>query len=371
MFKYYKNKNLVNLSNSILKNFGVETFHPSLESIDKVFNNKRYDKVVVLLFDGMGSSIQNFHLTKNDYLVRHHFDEISSVFPPTTVAATNAFLSGRYPIETGWIGWSQYFPQIDRSVDMFSNNDSFTKERLNGPHLAKTYYQYDSIIDLINRQGRAKALKVFPYGVEDGEAENISDFFSRLKTEMQKNRSHFIYGYWTEPDTTIHIDGPKTYKIHRIVKSINKRIAKLAKECRDNLIIVIADHSLVEIEVHPVNEHLDFYGCIEDNYTLESRCASFRIKPGKENNFLYLFDRYYSDNFKLIPKDLALSQEIFGEGKPHPLIKDILGDYIVVALNEHTFSYPQELYEYSIVFKASHAGGTNEESLIYISVINQ
>ncbi len=371
MFKYNDKRCLVNVSNSILKNFGINPFHEGLPSLDALFKQKHYQKITVLLFDGMGSSIQDYHLNNHDFLVKHHFDEITSVFPPTTVAATTAFLSGRYPIETGWIGWSQYFPSIDKRVDMFSNADSTTKQPIKGPHLGKTYYPYESIIDLINNSKKAEALSIYPYGIENGKAVDLNDFFNILQEEMQKDRSHFIYGYWADPDTTIHLNGTTSYKVRSLLKKINRKIIKLSKECKDNLILVLADHSLIDIENCYIDEHLDFYSCLEDNYSIESRCASFRIKPGKDNEFLYLFDKYYSDNFLLLSKDLALSTNLFGKGEPHPLIKDSLGDYIAIAKNSKSFAYPLKLFDYPIIFKATHAGGTSEESLIYLSVINQ
>ena len=49
--KVYNNNSLVNLSNSILKHFGVETFHKTIPEVDKLL--KGHKKVVAVLFDGM------------------------------------------------------------------------------------------------------------------------------------------------------------------------------------------------------------------------------------------------------------------------------------------------------------------------------
>ena len=47
--KVYNENSLVNLSNSILKHFGAETFHDSIPVIDEQL--KGYNKVVAVLFD--------------------------------------------------------------------------------------------------------------------------------------------------------------------------------------------------------------------------------------------------------------------------------------------------------------------------------
>lgn len=130
MFLYNKESNLVSVSNSILKHFTGKTLNPSHLELDQILSEKEYKKVVVMLFDGLGKSIRQTHLSKNDFLRKKEVFEITSVFPPTTVAATTSFLSARYPNETGWLGWQQYFKQHDRVVEMFTNIDADKKEKL-------------------------------------------------------------------------------------------------------------------------------------------------------------------------------------------------------------------------------------------------
>ena len=101
---------LVNLSNSILKHFGTNTFHNTIPEIDELL--KDHKKVVAVLFDGMGQNIVRKHLKENSFIRKNYVTTINSTFPPTTAAATTAFLTGKYPIETGWLGWAEYFYHI-------------------------------------------------------------------------------------------------------------------------------------------------------------------------------------------------------------------------------------------------------------------
>ena len=147
---YDKKYNLVTLSNSFLKYYGVPTFHDSIKELDELLEKNKYKKITVILFDGLGSYIQENHLKDTDIIRKKKFLEITSVFPPTTVAATTAFLSGKYPIETGWLGWSQYFKQIDRTIDMFIGRDSFTGEILKG-NPSSIYTPYENILSIISK----------------------------------------------------------------------------------------------------------------------------------------------------------------------------------------------------------------------------
>lgn len=83
---------IVNLSNSILKAFGAETSAPTLKLADKLLE-KEYKNVIVLLMDAMGISILEKHLEPDGFLRSHLAGAYSSVFPPTTVAASKSLLA--------------------------------------------------------------------------------------------------------------------------------------------------------------------------------------------------------------------------------------------------------------------------------------
>ena len=96
----YKNSNC-NLSNSILKNFGIKPLNDTLSLIDP-YLEKDYKNVVLLLLDGMGKTIVENHLKEEGAFRTHLAGIYKSVFLPTTVAATTSIRSGLMPIEHSW-----------------------------------------------------------------------------------------------------------------------------------------------------------------------------------------------------------------------------------------------------------------------------
>ena len=137
---------LVNLSCSILKKFNVEPVHETIKDVDDLlrFSNK----IVLLLFDGMGKTQIDKHLNEGAFLSCFKLKEIDSVFPPTTVAATNSLLAGKFPIETGWLGWSSYFKKHDRILNMFTGVDSYTFEMVDS-NAAPEAVGYKNIVQQI------------------------------------------------------------------------------------------------------------------------------------------------------------------------------------------------------------------------------
>ena len=60
----YKNS-IANLACSILKYYGIEPPNPTLPQADMLLDRK-YQNIVVILLDGMGTSSLEKHLPKND-----------------------------------------------------------------------------------------------------------------------------------------------------------------------------------------------------------------------------------------------------------------------------------------------------------------
>ena len=118
---------LVNLANSILRKFGAKTTAATLPLADQ-YLDKDYKNVVVLLLDAMGISILEKHLAEDGFFRSHLAVAYDSVYPPTTVAATTSILSGLYPNEHGWLGWDMYYPQLDKNVTVFTNQEQLSEK---------------------------------------------------------------------------------------------------------------------------------------------------------------------------------------------------------------------------------------------------
>ena len=368
------NKNtLVNLSNSIIKHFGVPTFHDSIPAIDELL--KGHKKVVAVLFDGMGQNITRLHLKENSYIRRNYVTTINSTFPPTTAAATTAFLTGKYPVETGWLGWTEYFKDYDRNVILFTSTDYNNEEKLvkeGEQPIADRYFPTEKIFSLIeknNKDVRALALSRYPIQ-PDGPVHLLKDGVSKLNNVLKTNDQCFVYFYWDSPDREMHVKGIDSWTTHYQVKKAQRFIKKVTKQNPDTLFILLADHGHINVKFEDINDHQDLYSLLYKPMTLEKRAPSFFVKKGKEKEFEQLFNKYYGEHFELITKEEAFKINLFGEGKAAKGIEDVLGNYIAISIDKYSLFSSSEL-EHMDFFKGHHAGGTIEERLIDISVFNK
>ena len=120
---------ILNLINTILKHYKVETKYKTLPDLEKILE-KNYKNIVLIILDGMGEHILK-SITPNEFFIKNRIDILTSVCPSTTTAAITTYYSGKPPIETGWIAMSQYFKEYGRAIEMLRKTDSYTGEKIN------------------------------------------------------------------------------------------------------------------------------------------------------------------------------------------------------------------------------------------------
>ena len=114
-------KCILSTISSILKYYNVDNGHSTLGSLDNLLD-KKYKNVVLVVLDGMGHHILN-SLSKDGYFKSNQLDVVTSVYPSTTTAAMTTYYSGKSPLETGWIAWSQYFKEYCRCMDVLQHKE--------------------------------------------------------------------------------------------------------------------------------------------------------------------------------------------------------------------------------------------------------
>lgn len=102
----YENS-ILNLINSILHYYHLETKYKGIDVLDKRLERK-YKNIVLIILDGMGENILNT-FSPNGFFKKHEEKKITSIYPSTTTAAMTTYYSGKPPIET----------RLDRLVSIF------------------------------------------------------------------------------------------------------------------------------------------------------------------------------------------------------------------------------------------------------------
>ena len=361
----YKNS-IVNLSNSILKYFGLKNFHNTLKEIDELLEKNEYQNVVLFLCDGLGSKNLEDYLGKNDFLMKNKIKNITSVFPPTTTAATTSVLTGKTPSEHNWCGWDMYFKDTDETISLYLNRVKETMKLSKVDISKRDYMKYESIVDLINKNTSSKAYYAYPFD-SSNPCKNLDEVINYLTTLCHQDEKKFIYAYIENPDKLMHEYGIDSDIVKEEVKIINKKLETLATNLDNTLILVIADHGLVETKyINLKQDYEDIYNMLQRTTSIEARASGVKLKDKvQKEEFEKLFNLYLKDEFILLSVDKALEMNLFGNVKSEYLI-DTIGDYLIVATGTLSINYDDT----SPIFKANHAGLTKDELLVPLIVID-
>lgn len=349
---------LVNISSSILRRFNIKDEHKTLKELDEILPN--YKKVILVLFDGLGSFIMDKHLDKNSFLQSHKKCDISSVFPPTTAAATTSLLTCKNPNETGWLGWHMYFKEIDKDLIMFRNEGYYNDEK------EENYsYKYLPIVDILSiiKDNKYITKRINSF---DG-LDSLNDFENEILKFDNEVDEGFMYAYHTNPDHLMHLKGTNSSEVHDLIIDIDKMMEDLSERISDDsLVIMVADHGHIDCEL--INLYLDEN--IKNNLVVkpycDNRATMFRVKD--KNKFYDYFKHTYGGVFDLYSKEEVLEKKLFGNFENNPKFYDLLGDFIAIGKGHYYLDY---IENEPFVLKSVHSGYTEQEMIVPLVLINR
>ncbi len=361
----YKN-NIVNIAQSLLKHYNLATNQATLPLLNK-YLAKDYDHIAVILLDGHGSNHFTLHENETAFLKQHLKMELSSVFPATTTAATTAMQTGLTPYESGFLGWFQYFPKEDLHYTIFMNEDYYEPKKGIPKDFYDTYFKRETIFEKVNKHKLAKTKQFYPKKIDKQGYETLEEGLDRLTTFQKNNSKTLAYLYSIEPDFSSHHHGITSTEVKDALTSINDNLIKLPEKLPKNtLIILTADHGLVDVEAIDLFDYHDLTSTFEHLPAGEPRATQFFIKEGMHEHFINFFEEHFGQYFNLYTKAELLSKKLLGTGEPSELIDTCLGDFIAIAKDRYMFKLSDKQ-----AHLAHHGGMSQGELIVPLSIITR
>ena len=353
---------IVEVSAALREFYGLERSAESDPAVSAWLKDNHFRCVIALLIDGMGISVMEKHLKTDSFFRSHTAKVTTTVFPPTTTAATTAFLTGKYPCETGWLGWNQYFPEINDEVILFRNAGQYSGKQYPG-------YSWNRLpVKFIHNELEEKGIHAVSWWPEWGGAEACHSYRSmmnRIVHSAEDPSVRMIYAYWDHLDTCMHLNGPSSALTGRMATYLESETAKMAQQLPEDCgLLVIADHSQIEVKHYYIDEDDEFCSYLRQAPTIEARAVSFYIRPEKKDEFREYFRRKFRNAFLLIDHDTVLNSGWFGKGDKHPMMDDFIGDYLAVALTHLQLDYIRGKDT-----RGNHAGGMRKEAEIPVILV--
>ena len=362
MWPNYKHS-IMNITNSIYRYYGIKPYHASLPLLDTLLEDKP-KHICLMVLDGFGVNLLSKHLQPNDFLNRHVVSTLTSVFPPTTVAATTSILTGLTPYETGYLGWFQYFKDSDLYYTVFLNEDYYAKDKTIPKDFQSTYFKHTPFTETIAKETAVKSHIFYPKLIDKNGYNTIEEGVQSWIDFTFKHAKTVSYFYITEPDLSEHTYGVDSLETKQIVRTLNTILEKAQNHLKENTcVIVTADHGLTNVIPIPLFDYHDLTSMFEHLPANEPRATVFFIKEDRTHDFKQVFNTHFSEHFELFSITDFLDQNHFGFGKEHPNIKCCLGNYIAVAKGPYYFQL-----DASVTHKGHHAGIKEDEMQVPLIV---
>ena len=348
------NRSITALTSSILSHYGVSPVNPTLPDADRILRSAPRN-IVLILLDGLGYPILTRHLPEDSFLRRRLSTTLSSVFPPTTAAAATALESGLYPSQSGWLGWSIYWPPLNKNIALYPNTDD-TGAPAAPFHVGRTMLKTPSFLKQVQESAHIPSFSVSAKG--DFPAATLDELTAHIKAVTNRPGPHLIYAYLNEPDHTLHKEGCRSENVHLFLQKADYDFQQLAADCPDTLFLLTADHGFTDVDGICLEDAPALMKTLVRPPSIEPRALNFVLRPGTEEAFLQSFTRFTENTYTLYTKKEALSRNLFGPGPAHPQLTGMLGDYLAVATTPLTL-FPNRSYMNSMI--ATHGGMTPEE----------
>ena len=167
-----------------------------------------------------------------------------------------------------------------------------------------------------------------------------------------------IYAYDGNPDHLMHEKGTRHPEVLAVIQAINQEVEAFAAGLpEDSLLLITADHGLVDADYKYLCDHPAITDCLLRPFSVEGRAASFFIREGMHKPFEQAFRRAFQEHFILMTTEEFLEKGFLGPGAEHPSLRTMLGDYMALAIDNSCLAMQPGNYDRVGV----HAGLTRGE----------
>lgn len=357
-------QNIVNISATLAEFLGCPNDKPILPDLAQVLR-AGYKNVVLLVLDGMGMYPIERNLAEGSFLRKNIKRVLTSVFPSTTTNATTSLQTNAYPMEHGWFGWSLYFEELHRAVDIFADVDSQTGEPIEKGYVRRilptvpfyrrtnTEYTTNVVVPSFWREEENRYVWNTP-----------AELFAQIETVCRKEGKQFVYAYCTEPDSTMHRYGVSSSEAKGVIGALNDGAEALCRKLSNTLVLITADHGQIDIggsfELYKDDALLSL---LEWPPYLEARASAFKVKEGRDEAFKTMFCEKYGKDFALFSAKEMIAENYFGGGTENGHAR-LLGDYIAVGTTDKTMKLTPRSHD----FKGHHTSLTAEMLVPFIII---
>lgn len=318
-------------------------------------------RVLLVVLDGVGYA--HFRSTAMEEVLQGirtaemRLVPLTSVFPPTTMAAMSTLWTGRAPVSHGFVGSRLLLSDLGVMANMVLLSPAAHRqpgqllkwgwkpeEFITAPSLAEQLAAGGVRTHVHLNQGYVKGglNRVFLRGVlgVDGYI-GLGDLWPNVsKTLVDAPLDGlFVHVYWNGTDDVAHKYGPDSAQFRGALRHVGRSLAHFlnglpAMTKEGTLLVVTADHGQVRTPAEDrvrLLDHPDLREMLLLPPAGEPRAAYLYVRPGYGEAVQdYVYARL-SDRFVVVESERALAAGLFGPGEPVAAVRQRIGDLVLLS----------------------------------------
>ena len=357
-------------------------------AIDPLKQAGPVERVVLIILDAMGSNLMDDDPQISGMIDRANVHEqITSVFPSTTVNALSSIWTGHAPGQHGLVGLRLLDPDFNAVNFMINLHPLYLRQRdamvdagfvpedyLHAPGIAEQYAAEG--VPTIDVKGRDLVYSALSRMHGRGVAERIgivsfAESIWQIKNLLETRSGPLVTAaYWPNIDTLSHLHGPHHPAVKLELKSCLREIEMtlldgLSEQARKNTVVLLAaDHG--QVPLHQKNHiRLSEYPEISKRLILNgaggNRVPYWYIQQGEHQAVSALLDSQLGNRVKQLTRQEMLDNGLYGKGPYAEPFARRIGDLNLLMEDGGLMIDPSDPNVDHFLRGGSHGGLTADE----------
>ena len=372
----YQGGSIVNLMSSIIRARGGHSPHRPLNGLPPAAL-RPYDKIVLLLLDGLGANqLHRFLLAKKGrkFFALHPWQKITTACPATTAAVVTTLATGSSPAEHAILGWHLHLPDLGMvgtilpfvtRTDTPIATEQFDLEKYLALPAPLATIQGRRVLISQGDIPTSRTSMAQPWWTERRSFQDLDGMLRQLRTFARSRGRASAYAYWPHYDSYCHVHGPEGRVPAKHLAELDAFLGRLERALAgtNTVLLVTADHGHMQTHSRiDLSQIAGFYDALATLPSGDARMVQCFVRPSRVKEFLRLTrSAPLLGACACVPLSEVLRSGVLGPGKPHPALKNRIGDYVLFAAPGCAFLYPSAQSGEKKIKFGNHGGLSADE----------
>lgn len=345
----------------------------------------RSDKVVLIIFDGLGYKRLLHHIDSHngtfmELAQKGSLKPLTTVFPSTTSTVLTSIFTALSPAQHQILGYHMFskkyglvFDTLNmRPVYGYNGQVELAKEYSNNLKPYLPIFKQNGVKTLVVTKAAIagsglsqiihRDLKLIPYVLD-------ADMYTQSARALEQPGPTFLVMYYAGVDTLAHKYGPYsdevTFELTSIEHNLRNFVSNLSEKTKkETLMLITADHGVAETrQTFFLKDIPEVMNRLMLPPVGDGRATFLFSKPNQQEALNEAL-RNHVEGFKFFSSHELVDKGVFGQAANSEELKEKIGDYSALGNRDFALGYPFFDDDRFHPMLGTHGGMTQEEMIV-------